>query len=350
MTKLLKDIHRHTLCRSLMSVAAYSVLLFTAISCAQDMPSTPEQEQIPISMSASAVESIASSRALITNNNLQGVHLGVYATKTVASSNSPILVFNNVELEYKNSVWDYSPKRYWDRTASYNFVAYAPYSVSVSASTSYAPSTNTLTIEDIPYWQTINGSETDYLVANSNGTAESYLNNPTSTAVPLSFSHILSQFVVKIVKDAALSDVEYKLMKVEYINVPVPAEGSTATYNYTSGAGSMGTISLNDETAPLSKLNDTNGKDVTLANATSGKITLSHLVVPFSGNNNIKIKVTYTIEGTERSKTVDTKISSLNAGKYNELTLTFMGTNIVPSVEIKNWTDVSVDEDPKYNW
>ena len=128
MTKLLKDIHRHTLCRSLMSVAAYSVLLFTAISCAQDMPSTPQQEQIPISMLASAVESMESSRALITDDSgLQEVGFGVYATKQVASNN-PVLVFNNVNVKYDDNTegWDYSPKRYCDRTSTYNFVAYAP--------------------------------------------------------------------------------------------------------------------------------------------------------------------------------------------------------------------------------
>ena len=130
----------------------------------------------------------------------------------------------------------------------------------------------------------------------------------------------------------------------------MPAEGITATYTYTSRSGAMGTISLNDETAPLSKFYVAAGKDVTLANATSGKITLSHLVVPFSGNNNIEIKITYTVEGTERTKTVDTGISALTANEIYELTLTFKGAEIVPELAVKGWVDQPVDEDPKYNW
>ena len=76
---------------------------------------------------------------------------------------------------------------------------------------------------------------------------------------------------------------------------------------------------------------DNNGKPVTVPNATSGKVTLSHLVTPFSltESKNVQIKITYTIEGTERTKTVDTPITALEAGKYNELTLTFKGADIV---------------------
>lgn len=344
-----------------MSVAAYSVLLFTAISCAQDMPSTPQQEQIPISMSASAVESIASSRALITNNNLQGVHLGVYATKTVASSNSPILVFNNVELEYKNSVWDYSPKRYWDRTASYNFVAYAPYSVSVSASTSYVPSTNTLTIEDIPYWQTIDGNETDYLVASSSGSADYYLTQQqTSTAVNFNFYHILSQLVINVVKDANLTNTEYKVKKIEYINVPASEGNANCTYSSPSSTPSSpsSTPSFSDITITSSSSNPSSVSMYTSTDGTNPPINLPHLVVPFTltGDKKVQVKVTYTVAGTEtvagtvRNKTVDTGITQLEAGKRYELTLTFKGADVSFGMVVKNWAEQPVDEDPKYNW
>lgn len=351
MTKLLKDIHRHTLCRSLMSVAAYSVLLFTAISCAQDMPSTPQQEQIPISMSASAVESMESTRALITDDNgLQEVGFGVYATKKVASNN-PVLVFDN-EKVYYSSVWKYDNTKYWDRTATYNFVAYAPYSVSVSASTSYALSTNTLTIKDIPYWQTINKDVTDYLVANSSGSADYYLTQQqTSTAVNFNFSHILSQLVINVVKDANLTNTEYKVKKIEYINVPASEGKANCTYSSPSSTPSFSEISITSSSSNPSSVSMLTGEMVvTLADA-NDIITLPHLVVPFTlSDKKVQVEVTYTVAGTERNKTVDTGITQLEAGKRYELTLTFKGADIVPSLSIEPWTDVSVDEDPKYNW
>ena len=318
-------------------------LLFVA--CRQEShPLTPEEDvEVMISMDAVSVDGMETSRAVITGNSgLQSVNLGIYGYKQITDG-TKIQIFNNTELRYTNGSWDYSPKKYWDRTAHYYFIGYAPYMVT----TNYAIDSNTLTISDIPYWQTINGQETDYLVANSDDTAVDYLATETKS-VDLEFSHILSQFVVKIVKDAALNNVEYKLTKVEYINVP--AESAKATYTYKPGdTSSYSDISI---AAIVSKPNSDKGETVTIANSNGTPITLSHLVVPFtlSGDSKVQIKVTYTIEGTERNKTVETQIASLNAGKCNELTLTFKGSEIIPSLSVKDWQNVEITEDPKYNW
>lgn len=303
------------------------------------IPDEP-QEQYAISLSAVSVADMTS-RAIITNGeDLQSVSLGIYGYKEIADG-TKIQIFDNTELKYSNGSWDYSPKKYWDRTAHYYFVSYAPYGVT----TSYEQDENTLTISNIPYWQPIDGNETDYLVANSDDTAEKYLSTETKS-VGLEFSHILSQFVVKIVKEAALSDVEYKLTKVEYINVPV--ESAKATYTYKPGAtSSYSDISITSSPSTVSMFSGE--KKVTQYSSDN---TLSHLVVPFtlSGANKVQIKVTYTIVGTERSKTVDTQIASLNAGKCNELTLTFKGSEIIPSLSVKDWQNVEITEEPKYNW
>ena len=316
--------------------------LLLLVACDKEShPITPEepQEQYAISMDAVSVADMTS-RAIITKNeDLQAVSLGIYGYKQVVDG-TKTLIFNNTELSYTNG-WDYSPKKYWDRTAHYYFVGYAPHGVT----TSYKPDENTLTISNIPYWQPIDGNETDYLVANSDDTAEGYLSTETKS-VGLEFSHILSQFVVKIVKEAALSDVEYKLTKVEYINVPV--ESAKATYTYKPvGTSSYSDISITSSSSTVSMFSGE--KEVTQYSSDN---TLSHLVVPFtlSGANKVQIKVTYTIVRTERSKTVDTQIASLNAGKCNELTLTFKGSEIIPSLSVKDWQNVEITEDPKYNW
>lgn len=77
------------------------------------------------------------------------------------------------------------------------------------------------------------------------------------------------------------------------------------------------------------------------------------MVVPFTLTNSkeVQVEVTYTVEGTQRTKTVDTGIEQLAAGKRYELTLTFKGAEIQPTLKVKKWEDVeNVDEDPKYNW
>ena len=110
----------------------------------------------------------------------------------------------------------------------------------------------------------------------------------------------------------------------------------------------MSEITLLDADATLTQFSDANGQAV---GATSN-IPLHHLVVPFalSDSKQAQVKVTYTVAGTERNKTVDTGITKLEAGKRYELTLTFKGAEIVPTLYIKDWDDVTVDDDPKYNW
>lgn len=294
-------------------------------------------------MNATSVEGMETSRAIVTDNaTLQSTAIGVYAYKELANG-TQTMVFDN-ERVYYSSGWKYDNTKYWDKAATeYRFVAYSPRSTS---NISYNTNNHTLTISNIPYWQVINGSEVDYLVANSHGSAESYLSTD-SKSVPLAFSHILSQLVINITKDATLSDTEYKLKQVDYLNVP---QGGDAKATYTlsqEGTTTMSDINLLDADATLTQYKNDNGQTVT-----TGNIPLPHLVVPFTltDDKQVQVKVTYTVEGTPRAKTVDTGITQLDAGKRYELTLTFKGAVIEPSLEIKKWEDVTVDEDPKYNW
>ena len=311
------------------------------VACHEEShPLTPE-EDVAISMTASSTEMDAS-RAIVTDNaTLQSTAIGVYAYKKLANG-TQTLVFDNTQLTYDaNKGWDYSPTKYWDRTAYYSFVAFSPY----TATHSYK--NHTLTISNIPYWQVIDDNEVDYIVANSHGSAESYLSTD-SKSVPLAFSHILSQLVINIKKDEKLSQT-YLLKKVEYLNVP--QGDAQATYalplDPSDEDGGMSDVTLLDNNVTLTRFNNDAGKEIT-----TGNITLSHLVVPFTlaDSKQIQVKVTYTVEGTERSKTVDTGVTALSAGNRHELNLTFKGAEIVPTLYIKDWDDVTVDDDPKYNW
>ena len=293
-------------------------------------------------MTASSAEMDAS-RAIVTDNaTLQSTTIGVYAYKELVNGNKT-MVFDNTQLTYKaNKGWDYSPTKYWDRTANYSFVAFSPY----KATNRYDNDNHTLTISDIPYWQVIDDDVVDYLVANSSGSAESYLSSD-SKSVNFNFSHILSQLVINVVKDGNLTNTEYKVKKIEYINVP--EGGEKATYAYSSSTSVFSEISIISSSSSVSMLEQ--DKDVTLDKA-DNIISLPHLVVPFTltDSKQVQVKVTYTVAGTERNKTVDTGITQLEAGKRYELTLTFKGAEIVPELEVENWNDVPVDEDPKYNW
>ena len=291
-----------------------------------------------------------SSRGIVDSDAaLKEQNLGVFAYKEVNGSKT--MVFNNTELTYTaNKGWDYSPTKYWDKAATkYCFVAYSPYDESME----YDINSHMLTINNIPYWQSIDDDTKDYLVSES----DYYLSpNNQGQSVQLNFSHILSQLVVNIKKDASLSNTEYKLYKVDYINVP--KGDATAKYTYRPAgsinsptetvAGEMSNIDFLEEDSPLNRFNNESGQEV----ETETSISISHLNVPFTltDSKHVKVKVTYTVAGTERNKIVDTGITQLEAGNRYELTLTFKGAEIVPELEVKNWVEPPVDEDPKYNW
>ncbi len=340
MTNDTRHTQLHAIYHYLIVVVASLVLCLAVQSCDKESHPLIPEEDVAISMTASSTEMDAS-RAIVTDNaTLQSTAIGVYAYKKLANG-SKTLVFDN-ERVYYSSGWKYDNTKYWDKAATeYRFVAYSPHSTS---NIIYNTNNHTLTISNIPYWQVINGSEVDYLVTNSHGSAESYLSTD-SKSVPLAFSHILSQLVINIKKDEKLSQT-YLLKQVEYLNVP---QGGDAKATYTlsqEGTATMSDITLLGDDATLTQFTDANGQTVTTSN-----IPLPHLVVPFAlTDKQVQVKVTYTVEGTPRAKTVDTGITQLEAGKRYELTLTFKGAEVVPELEVKNWVEQPVDEDPKYNW
>jgi hypothetical protein len=158
-------------------------------------------------------------RALIsTTDDLRTHGFGVYGDKTVGIS-SPQLVFENIMVS--GTSWGYEPTKYWDRTADYRFVAYAPWAESV---TSYDHENKKLTIKDIPQWQEVNSDVKDYLVATSANTAETYISAYGGT-VSLAFQHILAQLTVSVYKISPTTDYTINSLSITSEDgVPITAD------------------------------------------------------------------------------------------------------------------------------
>lgn len=331
------------------SAALFCALLCLVVpGCSEESFSMASEDSPAISMTATSTEitdapagKVASRAIVDSDEKLRETTLGVYAHMLMADK-SRIKVFDNESIYY-NAGWKYDKTQYWIKSATeYRFVAYSPH---LTGNVSYNMGTHTLDISNIPYWQEVGDAveDVDYLVANSSDNPNSYLSPNSKGVVHLQFGHILSQLLVMIKKDEKLDDTEYMLKSVDYMNVP-KGDG-VATYTWASDNGSMGSIET------VSELNRFD-KDVGVKIKSDENIMLSHLTVPFAlTDEEVKIKLTYTVAGTERSKIVeDTKITGLDAGKRYELTLTISGTGIVPKLAVKPWEDIDVDEDPKYNW
>ncbi|MBR0334655.1 MAG: fimbrillin family protein [Bacteroidales bacterium] len=342
----------------------YVLLCFLAQSCYEDpvvkVPSVDEPEALyPISLSASSSQML--SRAIVSNDDeLQTTHLGVFAYKKLADG-TKVPVFENTELEWDNTLgWTYSPMRYWDRTASYYFVSYSPWNENVE----YDKNEHRLIIKNIPYWQSIDANVVDYVVANDYGQANGhYIDAFGINPVSLDFEHILSQLEVRVVKNAFLMS-NYTLSGVSYANVPLNTPEHKAQYDFYSpngekfdetGAPMVNTSNMGNLAISSTPIRMSAPQDAPIGNEATEATSLKHLVVPFSsdrgGNEKLQITLAYAINGSEQTpKVVETPLQNLEANQRYVLTLSFeSGTEIVPSLTIEPWKDVTVDE-PKYNW
>lgn len=179
--------------------------------------------------------------------NTQG-SFGVFGYKDGWLSTDNLVIFNNQKVEYDKdatpTTWDYSPTKFWDKRADcYYFAAYAPHTSDMKANvTNQNPAWSNveasltatgddkdkvMNITGIPNWQLVNyydpaiksgtdketgnvDAETlcyDLMTGHSNGVPAYYLlareavgTTPAhvSGAVDLTFSHALSQLVLKL--------------------------------------------------------------------------------------------------------------------------------------------------------
>lgn len=328
-----------------MRARTYIYIVIGIALCLQACHSNLETEEMAISMSASKV--VDGTRALIEDvAGLQNIGFKVYGYKTDKAADKQ-QVFAGEEVTYgATNGWQYSPTRYWDRVANYTFAAYAPATLPTYVQVTHTTGANQTLGITVPNWQAIDGTETDIIVAASQGEAADYLDLHNGT-VKLDFAHILAQLEVQIVRSATLLNT-YTLTGLSYDQVPEGDGKSDYTFNYATIPSS----SVMNSTATGTKT-VYSGAVVVDPEAKEGT-TFKHLVVPFStqAEGGMLVAVTYKVgSGDPTTIPVKTNISTLEAGKRYVLTLTFnSGANIIPDLSVCGWAEEKVEEDDKYNW
>lgn len=335
----------------LRTVATCTVLCLSMQGCDQESePFVQEDpEPLPISMNATSVAGMETTRAMIEDDaQLQAAGFKLYGYVTYGTNSAQ--VFNDQQVVCTDGVWDYTPKRYWLRNVDYYFGAYAPADLS---GITVKAGDNSLEFT-IPNWQVLNDAAKDLVVATSNGSAAYYVSN--GGQVDLQFNHVLACLEVRLKKEGDGGN-SYKLKGLTYKNVPTSDRTTTYTLDYESSDNSqMGNPALGSmmvysgEQLPVG----TGSKE-------SPALTFSHLLVPFTGQNNVVVSVTYIAGmGSESSfeytREIATSLTKIQAGKRYILTLTFTGgENIIPQLDITNWSiakwnDEDIEEDSKHNW
>lgn len=325
------------------------------VACSGDSTDEPLNGPSPaIGFFSNQIEEIGT-RALVTVDNLKSQKIGVYGYKKKADDTDHMLVFNNTELSHTGSSWNYTPLRYWDLSRSYSFLAYIPYGTNIVDTTGIY--TDILTFKEIPQWQKIDGSETDYLVASSKGSAVDYITTSSGT-VNLEFKHIYAQLLICVAKNilgastnthtitglrfGESSDSEIpNIQNCTYLHDTNDAANSKVTSERTNGVITF-----------LDKDNDSD--DIV---ATSEPQTMAHyLVAPFATQNNASLYIDYTISDGSNTTTHDNvkvdigKIDFKSNNKYTYVLRFEAGKPILVSIaEVKEWESEEVT-DEVYNW
>lgn len=314
--------------------------LLGAIASCTSHTGEAEMEPAAIGFHTHRIEEVGTRALISTTDDLRTPGFGVYGDKTVGTS-SPQLVFDNINVS--GTPWDYAPTKYWDRTAAYRFVAYAPWPGSGTSYTSYSSVYKKLTINGIPQWQKIDGNEIDYLVATSAGTATEYLQTPTPNGtVNLEFKHILAQLKVNIAKVSPAAN--YIVKGLSFASVPT----GTRQCVYDSSNGSL-SFSGSTDTYGQQNLLLT---DANIEVGTSSTQLAHYLVAPFNLGTDLNLQLSYTL-GSSGPKTVPVPlgINKFESNCSYVFNLRFeAGSNISVSVtEVKNWETSEVTDDV-YNW
>lgn len=303
---------------------------------------TSDASSYAISMSPSQVS--GGTRALIDDvDDLTGLGFVVYANRTVNGQTAQ--VFDNELVYNAGGVWTYDNVKYWNGGADYSFAAYAPATLPGGMTATNKVGANQTLDLTIPQWQVVDGSETDLIVASSQGAATEYLNQ--GGVVNLTFDHLYAQLEVQVLRNAFLVST-YKLTSLHYKYVPSDANG-TYTHDFATPANSAYTTTILNEDAQSVEIMT---GDVEVDPTPKSETTFKHMVVPFTSiDGGFEIVVGYTVEGTVRTATVASGLKTLEAGQRYVLRLNFnSGADIVPSLTVEDWIPEELDEDDKYNW
>lgn len=300
-----------------------------------------EMEPVAIGFHTHRIEEVGTRALISTTDDLRTPGFGVYGDKTVGTS-SPQLVFDNIQVS--GTPWDYKPTKYWDRTADYRFVAYAPWAESV---TSYNAVNKELTISGIPQWQEVNSDVKDYLVAASANSAENYLTTYGGT-VNLEFRHILSQLTVSISKVSPTATYTVTGLAIGQeggVKVPIT---DTRTCTFDADGSGIG-FSAHTTTGVQQLLSEAN-----ISVKPSPTELARYLVAPFDLGDGNKMSLTlyYTQSGgTPKSVPVSLDISKFESNCSYVFLLRFDSGNDVQVqvVQVKDWETIEVTDDV-YNW
>lgn len=206
------------------AIAAATVLLSACGRSELNDVIEPQQEEIGFSTFTSRITKAENSSATETNA-LQAHHttFKVWGSKYVAGTETP--VFTAQEVKHNGTDWTYTPKRFWDKSATkYDFYAAAPASLSWSwdntnkklSLSDFAVDGATIAASTSVNANAVMPNGKDIMISEDITNHTTY----TSTKVNLHFIHLLSRLNIGVKKATpVLDDFIVKLKEIKVYNM-----------------------------------------------------------------------------------------------------------------------------------
>ena len=202
-------------------------------------------------------------------------------------------VFNNVNVYDASGVWKYDDTKYWDRTATYNFYAIAPY----ESSATYSLENGKFTVDGVA--SGLATASEDYVIDRTPADECGISGAGTPSTVGFEFHHIMAKlsFAVK----TNLTDAEIKVQSLTMTGW----NGGEGKFVQTKTNGTWNVLDASEWTiataaagsATLIGTGSSNAEEVTLSsNATA--LTDKYIMVPQTiAAETLTFTVNYTIDG-----------------------------------------------------
>ena len=242
--------------KSLFIIAATALV----ISCASnDVKNDIVNQEIPIGFSNINVGKKTKANAGEINSKTaleqDGNTMKVWGWKTYNST--PSKVFDGTTVTYTSSSsqtstkWVYSPLKYWDFAASYEFYAVAPHNkFSIDESTKKISASSVEAVQILAdnngASKVTNSTAIDYLVAAKVEKAQPK-GNASDGDVEFTFSHILSRLAVKVMTTTDFNNSGSNYPQIELTKLTVNIQGMCPSYTQKT-AGAVNSSSTDGDT------------------------------------------------------------------------------------------------------
>ena len=344
------------LSRTILYMVLAGPAAFVAAACSTDVlmdnsGRENRQEQTPYAIEFS--ESLINSSVRATRSGLSGLSdhmttMGVWGWRsTLDGQIVNETQFRNKQVQFKDSVWKYTPKKYWIKDSNYRFYAYAPYTQTASIdSLTGLISINGVRLsgdnlmKDVPSASLSNNfhdsSDIDWMVARGGQTAF----GSVMAQVEFTMQHILSKINVSIRFTKGFKDENFDLV-IDSLKIGPLTSGGSFRQIYESN-----TIGDEPEWTP-----DNTQSDITLYSAKNTSVDtiktyiLESLVIPQEIEKSKTVKLYYSYNYSDGRKECSAYVlelgkafgARLKSGYSYDLNLIFEPGRITFDASVSDW-------------